>query len=285
MTRFLYIADTHLGAATEGYRQQPRYPERLGEIIAAMRARLASPGDVDFVLHGGDMVDAATDGSIADAARMFDCDVPVYLCLGNHDLTRHDAVRIWMSRAGRCFVDARPDYTLATEDCVIHVVPNHWCPEPYFWEDAQHAHFSDEQLGRLQASLGERTDLPHLILTHSPAHAVPAEQTGLMRPYHAPNDSFTESLTDLTRRHSNVRCVLGAHNHMNMCVERGGVMYVTVSSLVETPFELKLFEIGAGGLNMTTVSLGAEAGLAGDYDESKAFTQGRPEDRSFSMRL
>ena len=37
MTRFLYIADTHLGAAPMGYRQQPGYPERLGEIVRALR--------------------------------------------------------------------------------------------------------------------------------------------------------------------------------------------------------------------------------------------------------
>ena len=48
------------------------------------------PG-IDFVLHGGDMVDLATVENIRAARDLFSLSVPVYLCLGNHDMT--DAAR------------------------------------------------------------------------------------------------------------------------------------------------------------------------------------------------
>ena len=285
MTRFLYIADTHLGAEGEGYQQQHRYPQRLEEIFDALRSLVSQLQGIDFVLHGGDMVDATTEQNISAAAEAFDCGVPLYLCLGNHDLTRPDAVQRWMALAPRFFPDAHPEYTIVTDDCVIHVAPNHWGEEPYYWKSEQHARLSDEQRARLDESLSASPDLPHVLLTHSPVHGLPVEQTGFAEPHHAPPPSFASSVADLAARHGNLRCVIGAHTHMNMCVEREGVRYVTVSSLVETPFELKVFEVRPDEMSMSTVSLGSHAGLVGKYDEARAFVQGRPEDRAFVMTL
>jgi len=76
--------------------------------------------------------------------------------------------------------------------------------------------------------------------------------------------------------------VLGAHSHVNMSVETDGVQYVTASSLVESPFEFKLFEVGEGGLAMTTVSLFGRMGFDAVYDFDRTFVQGRERDRAFS---
>lgn len=285
MTRFLYIADTHLGANPMGYQQQPAYPERLHGILAALKDHMASIGGVDFILHGGDMIDAATDDNIRAAVSAFDLGVPVRLCLGNHDLTVPDAVERWLRLAPGFFVDGQPDYTIATNDCVVHVVPNHWCEIPFYWNDKQEAQFSAAQSEALAQGLGAMPHVPHFILTHSPVHGLPVEQTGLAEPHHAPNLSFTAAMTDLVAWHPSTMCVLGAHNHMNMRVTHGGVEFVTASALVETPFEFKRFEVTPHAVTMSTVSLGAAAGIASAYNPARAYVQGRGVDRAFTRRL
>lgn len=285
MTRFLYIADTHLGASPMGYQQQTGYPERLPEILVAVKDCLAADPRLAFVLHGGDMVDAATDRNITAAGKAFDLPVPVYLCLGNHDLSAPDALKRWLKAAPGFFPQGRPEYRIETGECVIHVVPNHWEDRLYRWEAAQQPHFSAGQLERLDGALRLKPHLPHFLLTHSPVHGVPVEQTGFAEPFHPPGEAFTAAMTAMAARHGNLHCVLGAHNHLNLCVKNQGVHFVTVSALVETPFELKLFEVAADVITMSTLSLANRVGGAAAYDAGKAFVQGRPNDRAFIRHL
>lgn len=285
MTRFLYIADTHLGADPMGYQQQEGFPGRLPEILGTLVERMADLGGVDFVLHGGDMVDSTTDDNILAAGRAFDLPVPVYLCLGNHDLTVPDAVERWMDLAPQFFPDNAPDFTVVTEDCVIHVAPNHWCEHPFYWRDRQEARLSESQVARLARDIALRPGRPHLLVTHSPVYGLPPAQTGLDEPCHSPNASFTAAVEAFLADRAEVACVLGAHNHMNMRVTRGGVEFVTVSSLVETPFELKLFEVTRDSVRMQTVGLRDCLSFGDAYDASRAYVQGRPVDRSFHLEL
>lgn len=67
-----------------------------------------------------------------------------------------------------------------------------------------------------------------------------------------------------------------------MSVETDGVHFVTASSLVEAPFEFKLFEIGEDGMAMTTVSLLNRVRFEAVYDFDRTFVQGRERDRAFS---
>ena len=286
MTRFIYITDTHLGADPMGYQQQKGYPEKLPEILAALREYLCAKGNVDFVLHGGDMINVATDGNIVAAVASFDFPIPVHLCLGNHDLTVPDALDRWLRLAPDFFCKSgSPEYSIATEDCIVHVAPNHWEDRPYYWGNVQNARLSKEQIVYLTEELNTAPHLPHVVLTHSPVYGLPVEQTGFSEPHHSPNRLFTACMTALVARHANVKCVLGAHNHMNMRVVHKGVDFVTVSSLAETPFEFKLFEVTPRSITMSTVSLNNSLNWNGEYDAAKAFVQGRTVDRSFSNEL
>jgi DNA repair exonuclease SbcCD nuclease subunit len=285
MTRFLYITDTHLGADPMSWQQQQGYPQKLPQIISALRDYVSTDGQIDFVLHGGDMIDTTTDANIVACVERFDLPVPVYLCLGNHDLTSTHALKQWLKLAPEFFKDGSPDYTITTEDCVIHVAPNQWCDDPYFWDGEQRPHLSPSQEDRLARELGRRTELPHLILTHSPVHGLPIEQTGFDAPHDCPPPSFTSQISDLAASHAHVCGVLGGHNHVNMAMHHRGADYVTVSSLVETPFEFKLFEVTPERITMSTVSLGPVLKFEGDYDASKSFVQGRSVDRGFSRAL
>ncbi len=264
-----------------GFQQQEGYPERLSEILSAL-CEYPSVGDgIDFILHGGDMIDSTTEDNIVAAAKHFDLAVPVYLCVGNHDLTTPDALDLWLGLAPQFFIGGAPDYTIASEDCVIHVVPNHWCDVPFYWDRTQRPHLSPDQASQLSRELTTKSHLPHVILTHSPVYGLPVAQTGFPDSYHCPDASFTEEITALAARHTNIRCILGAHNHLNTCVDRGGVEFVTVSSMVETPFEFKLFEMRPQRIEMSTASLSATLAFDGTYDAAKSFVQGRKVDRSF----
>jgi 3',5'-cyclic-AMP phosphodiesterase len=282
MTRFVYLADTHWGAHEMGYQMQQGYPRELPRILQALEEWMAAGDGIDFVLHGGDMVDRGNDDSIRAAAEAFQLSVPVYLCLGNHDLTEAGGVDRWAQLAPGFFGKEGVDYAIETGDCVVHVMPNQWGPSPYRWEDQQDPHFLDPQLERLGRRLEDRADAVHLIVTHSPVHGVPAAQTGSVEPFHAPPSHFTSLVTDLCGRHQQIRCVLGAHSHVNMNVKTAGVHYVIASSLVETPFEFKLFEIEATGISMRTVSLLARVGFDAVYDFDRTFVQGREGDRGFA---
>ena len=70
---------------------------------------------------------------------------------------------------------------------------------------------------------------------------------------------------------------------MNMHIEKTGIHYVTVSALVESPFEFKLFEMQPDQLSMTTVSLREHMPFTAGYDQEKMFVQGRTVDRSFTQ--
>jgi predicted phosphodiesterase len=282
MTKFLYIADTHLGADSIGYQQQKKYPEQLPAIIQAL-GEYISVNDVDFVLHGGDMIESTTDENIQAAVKIFDLPVPVYLCFGNHDLMEPNAVDRWLKLAPRFFINGSPNYTIETKDCIIHVLPNHWGDAPFFWDNEQRCSFSSEQIELLSNGLSMKTDLPHIVLTHSPVFGLPVEQTGFSEPHHSPIPSFTEEMISIVKKHKNIKCVLSAHNHMNMRVDFGGVEFVTVSSMIEVPFEFKVFEVTPERINMKTVGLNSL--FDAEYDISKSFVQGRDVDRSLSKKI
>ncbi len=286
MTRFLFLADSHFGAAPMGYMQQKGYPERVPDLLRGLRDLIAEE-QIDFVLHGGDMVDATTDENILRAAECFDLPVPVYLCLGNHDLTEPDALQRWLKFAPAYFPGARPEFVVDTSDCRIHVAPNHWGSEQYWWNDSQAASFSNEQLSQLDRNLEQKSDKIHILLTHSGVWDLPGEQSGSGAPLHPPSPGFHESIADLASRHRQVRCVLGGHNHLNMRVESQGVQYVTVSAFAEVPFEVKLFEASSNGdgLRMKTLSLADRMDFRASYDFNKTHVQGRAVDRAFSVSL
>lgn len=281
MAKFIYIADSHFAVAPMRYQQQRGYPEKTGEIVALLDDWIRRDGDIDFVLHGGDMIDSTSKKNILGAKEMFRFSVPVYLCLGNHDLTESDAVKMWLDLAGEFFPDNGTDYSLRCGGCVIHVVPNQWGQTPWYWRDEMKAHFLADQLARLRSALDDDGDATHILSTHSEVLAIPPEQTGFDAPYHVPAEDFTQTVLKLIREHPRIRCVLSAHNHINMNVKKAGVHFVTPGAFIETPFDFKLIEANAKTLKMSTISLADFAEFKTDYDFNKTFVQGRETDRSF----
>ena len=281
MTRFVYLCDTHLGADPVGYHQQPAYPDKLPELLRRLDAWIAADGDIDFVLHGGDMVDRATEANIRAASDAFALCRPVRLCLGNHDLTRPDALDLWLALAPQ-FFDGGPQFSMLRDDCAVHVAASHWEARPYFWDAVQVAQFRPGTAGSAGSHHGRPRWLAGVL------HALPG--VGRSTRADRAGRAVASAASQLCRRDGRT---CGATRQSAPCAGRTqprqhpcrahGVHYVTGSAFWETPFEFKLIELDAERLRVQTVALARPRGQAA-YDWRKTWVQGCGATRAFSAR-
>ena len=281
---FIYIADTHVGTDKMEYFQQPPYENRLRDLLNALHLWISERGDVDFIIHGGDMVDFCTKDNIKQAMDMFSVfDVPVKLCLGNHDLTTKNSVELWMKYAPCFFENNSPYFALQATLYTLHLVPNNWDEVPLFWGLKQDASIAENEIHSLNINIEANRGTSQALVTHSPIFGRPPEQTGLDTPFHPGTESFRKQITSITDAHDSLKMVLSAHTHMNMNVLHNQTRYITVSSLTEAPFEFKYFRFIGNTWIMETYGLGDYIGFEFDYDVKKTYVQGRAIDRSFEM--
>ncbi|MDD2480254.1 MAG: metallophosphoesterase [Victivallaceae bacterium] len=282
--KFLYIADTHVGGSDSvGYMQQKRYLKYFEEVIAVFVEWIKQRGDIDFVIHGGDMVENSSTENIAKAVQLFEqLPCPIYLALGNHDLTEDDSINKWLATAPAFFRDQSVDFSFIQENMKFDLLSCHWGEQDYYWNNSepQIPYLNKKQIG-LTAGDGNNYQV---LVTHSPIFGLPPEQTGLGKCLHPPTGNFGSVIHSLALKQG-ISLVLGAHTHMNMHVCKDGIHYVTVSAFSETPFEFKFFELIGKSISMQTVSLIDLLGIKGTYDFNKTYTQGRACDRSFSEAL
>ncbi|MDD4181458.1 MAG: metallophosphoesterase [Victivallaceae bacterium] len=282
--KFLYIADTHLGGSDRaGYRQQERYLAHFEHLMAVFAQWIKQRGDIDFVIHGGDMVENSSTQNIVEAVRLFEqLPCPVYLSLGNHDLTEGDSVNKWLALAPDFFCGRSVDFSFVQENVKFDLLSCHWGKQVYRWNDSepQIPYLNKEQIG---LTARDRNNY-HVLVTHSPVFGLPPEQTGLDKYLHPPVGSFGDTIHRLALNQG-ISLVLGAHTHMNMHHCKDGIHYVTVSAFSEIPFEFKIFELNGKNISMETVSLVDKVDFNGIYNFDKTYTQGRPCDRSFNEVL
>ncbi len=98
----------------------------------------------------------------------------------SHSLATPDALAQGWQHAHALFPKGRPEHSIRTPHCVIHVVPNQWDEHAYHWTGAQREHFSADQLAYLADNLSTLPDRQHLLLTHSPVFGLPTKQTGFL---------------------------------------------------------------------------------------------------------
>ncbi|HBL84405.1 MAG: hypothetical protein A2Y17_04740 [Clostridiales bacterium GWF2_38_85] len=280
--KFIFLSDTHFGANPMGFQQQKGYPEQLKELLGLLENKIKDYGDIDFILHSGDIADSASVENITGAVELFGLSVPVYLCLGNHDVTAENSLDLWRKYGSCFFADGNPDFSIVKDNVFIHVMPTHWETTPFFWATCQDAHFLPEQIERVTKLIDSNPDKIHIICTHSPVLGIPEEQTGFDTKYHYPGDEFSKGITALLEKYPGVKCVLSGHNHVNSHVKENGVHYITASSFSEVPFEFKIIEITDEKISMQTVSLASEVSFKAVYNFDKTLVQGRAKDRMFS---
>jgi len=287
MARFLMITDSHLGADPMGFTQQAPYPERFDAIIDALAAWIDRTGGVDFVLHAGDLIDFTTPELIDHASESLSrLGVPVHLALGNHDLTTTDALDLWMSRAPHLLGGAgtKGDFVVRSGDVSVYVLVTQWCEITNYWEEELDPHLADAQWDWLGSQVEADSARCPVIMTHSQVFPVGTDQSGLDYPLHDSTEAYKASFDAFCAKYPEIQAILGGHSHLNSHIPRGNVRYISGSSLVETPFEFKCFTFDGDELTMTTESLLDIAPKLGpaDYDASKPYVQGRPQDRAFS---
>ncbi len=280
--KFIYLADTHFGGQDNyGYRQQNRYLCHRQELIRHLNDWIEADGGIDFILHGGDMAEAGTRENIELSSELFaSIRIPVYLALGNHDLTEPDSLPAWLRSAPRFFPGGSVNFTVKHGPVELDVLSVHWSSVPYLWkaEEPQIPYFDTEQSAQLERDSGSI----RVVVSHAPPCGMPASQCGMEKELHPPEGNFSGIIRDFARRRNPV-LFLGAHTHMNLSVREGKSHLVTVSAFTETPFEFKVFEIGDdSSTGMKTVNLASEVSFPTRYDFDKTYVQGRPCDRSFS---
>lgn len=283
--KFLYIADTHIGGSDiTGYRQQERYLKYFDKLLNVFAEWIEQQDDIDFIIHGGDMVDKGSSENIVEAGRLFKkLPCPVYFTPGNHDLTENDSVEKWLSETPEFFDNKAVDFSFCRDNIKFDFVSCHWGEKTYFWhpDEAQIPYFAAEQTDLLN----DRNDFKHRILiTHAPVFGLPCGQTGLNEALHPPAGDFSKVIHELAVKNK-ILLVLGAHTHMNMHLHKDGVHYVTASAFSETPFEFKLFDLNTESFFMKTINLADRINFNTNYDFDKTHIQGRACDRSFKENL
>jgi exonuclease SbcD len=149
--RLLLVADTHLGFDLP-FRPRIQRRRRGHDFFANFERALepALRGDVDLVVHGGDLfyrskVPAAlVDRAMEPLVRVADAGVPVYIVPGNHERS-HIPLHLWAAHPNirifdrsRTFLHRAPGGTLAlagfpferkVRDAFIHLVDRTGCQE------------------------------------------------------------------------------------------------------------------------------------------------------------
>ena len=283
--KFLYITDTHIGGSdTKGYMQQKRYLTYLDELVTIFAEWIEKQGDVDFVIHGGDIVEKSSLENISAAGKLFQkLPCPTYCTLGNHDLTEDNSIATWLSQAPEFFNANSVDFSFLCDNVKLDFVSSHWGKKVYFWnpDEEQRPYLLSNQTVGLETEGDFRCKI---LITHAPVFGLPCGQTGLNEALHPPIGNFSDVVHELAKKHE-ILLVLGAHTHMNMHLCKDGVHYVTASAFSEMPFEFKVFELNSDIFSMETVNLADKISFKTNYNFNKTHIQGRSCDRSFKEAL
>jgi len=270
-SRIVFITDTHFGAGTTGFQQQPRRVDLLPEIWAGLPR-------ADLVVHGGDLVDNGTPMEIETALRFLgELKVPVAYCLGNHDLGTPNAFDLWQKTPHPPNVQ-RANCVVTLPDVDVILVNNGWLTG-MFWQHGTggwQERILPADLVWLEAALvGER---PAILVVHTPPDPIPPRLTGLAEAIHVAFPDYVALVNDLVARHPRVRLVLSGHNHVTLATRHDDRWRLTTSALSEPPFEFRVIECDRRAIRVDTgPALRPLPDVA--YDAARAWVNGQAVDR------
>jgi DNA repair exonuclease SbcCD nuclease subunit len=286
--KIIHLTDTHLGAGTAGFQQQPRQMDRLDEIFQALKHFIRSNG-VELVIHSGDLTNAGNGAQIRQAVEQLKMlEVPVAFCLGNHDLAQIDSFELWQSVPLPNHFSPADTLLPLNEKVDLILINNTWWNGAAFgmhWEanGEPYSSLSEQTLNRLTQTLQAAPEKVAIIVVHAPLNAIPPRLTGMPESIHLPTANYKQKTDDLLSCFPRVKLVLTGHNHVNFAVRAEGNQFrLSTASLVEPPFEFRLIELSEKSLTIKTLpALPTSRHIP--YHADKAWVNGQPEDRTLEI--
>lgn len=285
--KIIYLTDTHIGAGTAGFQQQPRQMDRLDEIFQALKHFIHS-NDVELVIHGGDITNDGNSAQIRQAVeQMKMLEVPVAYCLGNHDLAQTDSFKIWQSVPIPNHFSPADTILSLNEGVDLILINNTWWNGSAFrmhWQEDEipYSSLADKTLSWLTETLEAAPEKAAIIVVHAPLEALPPRLTGMPEPIHVPTAAYKKKMDDLLSRFPRVKLVLAGHNHVNLAVRFNDQFRLSTASLIESPFEFRLIQLSGKSLRIETLAALPSSSQI-PYDAEKAWVNGQTEDRTLTI--
>jgi predicted phosphodiesterase len=287
--RIAYLTDSHLGATADGFHQQPCWVDGMDELIERLRNLLAEQ-DVELVMHGGDLVEQATDEQINRAlADMESLGRPVLICLGNHDLCRPEAIEQWRQAVAGLPRITLADAHLPFDDVDLYALNNHWTAEgkvELFWDPTppfRHVPaWGAGQLEWLDERLSKFHDRPAMLMVHTQVDLIHGQAAPELDGYITPD--YTNTLNQLLDKHPHCRLALFGHCHVTRAIGHSQRIHLTTGAMSEVPFSIRIIDVRERTIGVQTVSLGEPPPGLG-VDEARRWVLGDKADQEFIWPL
>ena len=232
--RFALIGDTHVRFEGRHLWMNLKMGEAVTAEFGATLRALAREG-IDFVMHGGDMTENATRDEFALFAGIVGSQpLPVYGCMGNHDVyldsSRPDALEL----LGDQFPGGTLDYVLSKPP-LRFVVLDVKIEEP----DAREA-----QRAWLRETLAADRRSPTIVVWHyAPYNRGGLSSCGFR--LHDWSALGQEAVLDLVQAAPNVVATLNGHDHWDEVNDLRGVRHIQNAAFVEWPNSYRVFRVYA----------------------------------------
>lgn len=222
---FAFISDTHLYGKRERLDWMNR---KMGDATGAEFRRTLealSREPISFVMHGGDMTETAVRGEFEEFAGILASQsLPVYACLGNHDVYLDTSRRDALELLGEHFPGGALDYTFSKAP-VRFVVMDVEIEKP-------------DALARKQDWLRRTLEADRRTPTIFVWHYAPYNRGGLsscgFRMFDW-SELGKRALLDILQGAPNVFATLNGHDHWDEVNYLGGIAHVQNAAFVEWP--------------------------------------------------
>ncbi|MBC8101250.1 MAG: metallophosphoesterase [Cytophagales bacterium] len=232
LCRFALITDTHVQRVGQSewmnIKMGGAAPAALRDTLRA----LASEG-VSFVQHGGDMTEGATRDEFALLSSVLrDQPLPVYGCLGNHDVYHAESRADALDLLSRHFPSGALDYTYRHGGLRFVVLD----------ENISNPKTRDAKRRWLEAALQQDRKTPTIVVWHY----APLNRGGVSNCGFRLEDwskAGRESLLDLVRAAPHVVATLNGHDHWDEVNVRDGLTHLQNAAFVEWPNSYRVFRV------------------------------------------
>lgn len=276
MVRFAVITDTHFVATPEAdsrlwNRQLITLTPRVAESLVTSIREAA----VDFVVHCGDLTHDGDFESLEYARevfRRFGC--PTHVTVGNHDVAvsgaREHIASLFGHEAPVMYRAVRFDglRILILDSCFGYHPDGTISPEMK-WRSAKDylgIGPSDAELQWLREEIADDRTTPTIAVIHLPLVTAPSYPRLVPREPSDPgvrNEPTPEGwlprraaeLRGILAEAPNLRVVVSGHLHLGDLNQEGGVLHCSIGSLIEFPFEYRIFEVQGSGIQVTCRAL------------------------------